>query len=72
MSKVTSLKKRTMTLSQLQLRTLDVLRKVRFQLGRQGYEGGMSDAEQRWERMRKWVLKKIRGSSEVTQPSVLA
>lgn len=45
MAKVRPLKKRTMTLEQLQLRTLDVLRKVRFQLGRQGYEGGMSDAE---------------------------
>jgi len=34
-----------MTLSQLQMRTLDVLRKVRFQLGRQAHEEGMSDAE---------------------------
>lgn len=39
------LKKRMMTLSKLQLRTLDVLRKVRFQLQRQGHEPGMSDAE---------------------------
>lgn len=42
---VTPLKKRMMTLSKLQLRTLDVLRKVRFQLERQGHEPGMSDAE---------------------------
>lgn len=39
------LRKRTMTLSKLQLRTLDVLRKVRFQLKRQGHEDGMSDDE---------------------------
>jgi hypothetical protein len=39
------LKKRTMTLSKLQLRTLDVLRKVRFQLQRQAHEEGMSDDE---------------------------
>lgn len=42
---VEPLKKRTMTLSQLQVKTLDVLRKVKFQLRRQGYEGGMSDEE---------------------------
>ncbi len=42
---VEPLKKRTMTLSQLQMRTLDVLRKVRFQLGRAAHENGMSDAE---------------------------
>lgn len=42
---VEPLKKRTMTLRQLQLRTLDVLRKVRFQLGRQAHEDGMSDSE---------------------------
>jgi hypothetical protein len=45
MSKVRPLKKKTMTLSQLQLRTLDVLRKVRFQFRRQGFEDGMSDSE---------------------------
>lgn len=45
MRKVKPLKKRTMTLNQLQLRTLDVLRQVRFQLGRQGFEDGMSDNE---------------------------
>lgn len=39
------LKKRTMTLGDLQMRTLDVLRKVRFQLQRQGHEPGMSDGE---------------------------
>ena len=37
LSKVQPLTKRTMTLSQLQLRTLDVLRKVKFQLGRQAH-----------------------------------
>lgn len=39
------LKAKIMTLSQLQLKTLDLIRKVRFQLGRQGYEEGMSDSE---------------------------
>ena len=39
------LRKRTMTLGQLQLRTLDVLRKVRFQFGRQAHDQGMSDGE---------------------------
>jgi len=34
-----------MTLNDLQLRTLDVLRKVKFQLGRAAHEAGMSDAE---------------------------
>ncbi len=43
--KIQPLQKRTMTLGQLQLRTLDVLRKVRFQLSRQAHEGGMSDTE---------------------------
>lgn len=42
---VEPLKKRTMTLNQLQLRTMDVLRKARFQLGRSAHEEGMSDAE---------------------------
>lgn len=45
MTKVRPLTKRTMTLHQLQMRTLDVLRKVKFQLGRQAHEDGMSDAE---------------------------
>jgi hypothetical protein len=40
------LQKRTMTLSQLQMRTLDVLRKVRFQLQRPHWAAeGMTDAE---------------------------
>jgi len=43
--KVRPLTKKTMTLKQLQLRTLDVLRKVKFQLGRAAHENGMSDAE---------------------------
>lgn len=42
---VRPLKKKTMTLSQLQLETLNVLRKVRFQLNRQAHEEGMSDNE---------------------------
>lgn len=42
---VEPLRKRTMTLSELQLRTLDVIRKVRFQFQRQGHEPGMSDSE---------------------------
>jgi hypothetical protein len=42
---VKPLKKKTMTLNQLQVRTLDVLRKVRIQLRRAGWEGGMSDEE---------------------------
>ena len=45
MSKVRPLTKRTMTLSQLQLRTLDVLRKVTGQLHRMAHEDGMSDSE---------------------------
>lgn len=45
MGTVKPLKKKTMTLSQLQMRTLDALRKVRFQLQRQGHELGMSDSE---------------------------
>lgn len=42
---VQPLKKKTMALSQLQMRTLDVLRKVRFQFRRQGHEPGMTDEE---------------------------
>lgn len=42
---VEPLKKRCMTLSQLQLRTLDVLRRVRFQFQRAAHEPGMTDAE---------------------------
>jgi len=42
---VPPLRKRTMTLHQLQMRTLDVLRKVRFQLQRQAWQEGMSDEE---------------------------
>lgn len=44
-TKVEPLKKRTMTLSQLQLRTLDALRKVVFQFNRAAHEEGMSDSE---------------------------
>lgn len=42
---VQPLRKRTMTLNELQMKTLDVLRKVRFQLGRQAHEDGMTDTE---------------------------
>ena len=45
MAKVTPLKSCTMTLSQLQMETLNVLRKVKFQFGRQAHEDGMSDNE---------------------------
>ncbi len=45
MEKVKPLTKRTMTLSELQMRTMDVIRKVKFQLGRAAHEDGMSDAE---------------------------
>ena len=44
-TKVKPLTKKTMTLNELQLRTLDVLRKVKFQFGRQAHEDGMSDSE---------------------------
>ena len=44
MAKVTPLQKRTMTLSKLQMRTLDVLRAVRFQMSEKGYNN-MSDNE---------------------------
>lgn len=39
------LKSRTMGLSALQLETLDLIRKVRFQLNRAAHEDGMSDGE---------------------------
>lgn len=42
---VEPLKARTMTLGKLQLATLDLIRKVRFQLNRQAHDEGMSDAE---------------------------
>lgn len=42
---VEPLRKKTMTLNELQLRTLDVLRRVKFQFNRQAHEEGMSDAE---------------------------
>ncbi len=45
MSEVKPLRKKTMTLSELQMRTLDVLRRVRFQFNRQAHEPGMSDSE---------------------------
>ena len=43
--KVKPLRRRAMTLIQLQMQTLDVLRKVRFQFNRQAHESGMSDTE---------------------------
>ena len=39
------LKAKTMTLHQLQMETLSLIRKVRFQLKRQPWQGGMSDEE---------------------------
>jgi len=45
MSKVRPLKKRTMGLSELQLRVLNVLRHVRFQFNHQVHELGLSDDE---------------------------
>jgi len=42
---VPPLRKKTMTLSQLQMRTVDVLRRVRFQLHRAAWQEGMSDEE---------------------------
>jgi hypothetical protein len=42
---VKPLKARTMSLSDLQLKTLDLIRKVRRQFTHQGYEAGMSDQE---------------------------
>ena len=45
-AKVKPLRKRTMTLDALQVRTLDVLKKVRKQFNRAGWEpSGMSDKE---------------------------
>lgn len=43
--KVPPLKSRTMTLHQLQLATLDLIRHMRFQLSRQAHEDGTSDSE---------------------------
>ena len=45
MKKVKPLKSKTMTLNELQLRTLNFLRLVRFQFNRQAHEEGMSDGE---------------------------
>lgn len=42
---VEPLKSRTMTLNELQLATLDLIRKVRFQLNHNPFEEGMSDKE---------------------------
>lgn len=42
---VTPLRSKTMTLNELQLETLDLLRKVRFQFNRAAHEDGMSDNE---------------------------
>lgn len=42
---VEPLRSKIMTLHQLQMRTLDLIRKLRFQLKRQAHEEGMSDAE---------------------------
>lgn len=44
-SKVKPLTKSTMTLSQLQNRTLEVLRKVRRQFNKKHYQEGLSDDE---------------------------
>lgn len=44
-NEVKRLKKKTMTLSELQLKTLDILRRVRFQFNRSAHEEGMSDTE---------------------------
>lgn len=44
-SKVEPLKSRTMTLSELQLRVLDVIRLTKFQFGHQAHEEGMTDHE---------------------------
>ena len=45
MGKVKSLTKKTMTLNELQLKTLNILRLVKFQLGRSAHENSMSDSE---------------------------
>ena len=42
---VKPLRKRTMTLNQLQMQTLDLIRKLRFQLNRKACDDGMSDNE---------------------------
>ena len=42
---VKPLQSRTMTLRELQMKTLDLIRHVRFQLNRQAHEDGMSDSE---------------------------
>jgi hypothetical protein len=42
---VEPLKSRTMTLGELQLKTLDLCKKVRKQLNRKAHEPGLSDAE---------------------------
>lgn len=42
---VQPLRAKTMGISELQLATLDLIRKVRFQLARQAHEDGMSDSE---------------------------
>lgn len=43
--RVKPLKSRTMTLNELQLETLDLIRKVRFQFNKNPYEEGMTDDE---------------------------
>lgn len=43
--KVEPLRKRTMTLNELQVRTANVIRLVKFQFGRAAYGDGMTDAE---------------------------
>jgi len=43
--KVKPLQSRTMTLSQLQLKTLDLIRQMKFQLNRASWEDGRSDRE---------------------------
>lgn len=45
MSEVKPLKSRTMTLEELQERTLKLIRQMRRQLNRRGFEGGLSDKE---------------------------
>ena len=45
MSNVKPLKARIHTLHQLQLETLNLCRKIRFQLQHHAYEGGMNDTE---------------------------
>ena len=45
MPQVKPLKARIHTLNRLQLETLDLCRKIRFQLQHHAYEGGMNDTE---------------------------